>query len=145
MTDTSPPPDAAVPPAVPLPTVPLPTVPLHVEVGPADTVHLCYGDMLLPLPSEAAALLGRALIAAATANRGAEPPATGFHVVDAHLPVTAWRIGISKANLEPVLMFEVTGGLWLSFQLNAGSGKEIAAAMTVTVSANSRQPGQLLI
>jgi len=117
---------------------------LHVEIGAAETVTVRYGDMQLPLSAEAAGLLGRALIAAATANRSAEPPDVGFDVADAHLPVTAWRIGISKTHFQPVLMLEVTGGLWMSFELNTATAKEVSDAIAATVSTGTRQPGQLL-
>lgn len=118
--------------------------PLNVEIGSGATVVVRYGDLTLSLASEAGAALGRALIAAATATMSAEPPAAGFHVMDAHLPVTAWRTGVSNVNLEPILMLEVVGGLWLSFQLPPKSAHDVGEALSATGTSAARPPGQLL-
>lgn len=117
---------------------------LHVEIGSSNTVLMRYGDLMLSLSPEASSKLGRALIAAATAVSSPEPPDAGFHVVDAHLPVTGWRTGVSNINLEPILMLEVIGGLWLSFQVPPTAAREVAAALSATGTSAGRPAGQLL-
>ncbi len=117
--------------------------PLLVEIGSGSTVELRYGDLTLSLTSESAALVGRALIAAATAVSSASPPAAGFHVVDAHLPVIAWKTGVSNVNLEPILMLEVAGGLWLSFQLPPKTALDVSASLSATGATAGVPAGQL--
>lgn len=117
---------------------------LNVEIGSGGTVVMRYGDLTLSLAPDASQRLGRALIAAATAISAAEPPAPGFHVMDAHLPVTGWRTGVSNINLEPILMLEVVGGLWLSFQVPPAAAHEVATALSATGTSAGRPPGQLL-
>jgi hypothetical protein len=118
-------------------------LPLHVEIGSGSTVELRYGDLTLSLTSEAAALVGRALIAASSAVSSPAPPSAGFHVVDAHLPVIAWKTGVSNVNLEPILMLEVAGGLWLSFQLPAKTALDVGSSLSATSSTTVRPAGQL--
>ena len=67
-----------------------------------------------------------------------------MHVVDAHLPVIAWKTGVSNINMEPILMLEVTGGLWMSFQLPPKSAKDVGEALSATGATGGRPPGQLL-
>jgi hypothetical protein len=119
-------------------------VPLHVEIGSSGTVAVRYGDVSWSLAPEAAAALGRALIAAGTATKSADPPAAGMHVTDAHLPVMAWKTGVSNINMAPILMLEVIGGLWMSFQLPPESAKEVGQALSATGTSGGRPPGQLL-
>jgi hypothetical protein len=118
--------------------------PLSVEIGSGGTVVVRYGDLTLSLSQEAASLLGRALIAASTALQSSDPLPAGFHVVDAHLPVQAWKTGVSNVNLEPVLVLEVKGGLKLSFQIPPTSANELGTALTSTGTTAGRPPGQLL-
>lgn len=116
---------------------------LHVEIGSSNTVVMRYGDLTLSLSPEASSKLGRALVAAATAVSSPEKPDAGFHVVDAHLPVVGWRTGMSNVNFEPILMLEIVGGLWLSFQMPSPAAGEIATALSATVTNTKRPPGQL--
>lgn len=119
-------------------------VTLTVEIGPVGTVAVRYGDISWSLPPDAALLLGRALIAAGTAIKAPEPPAAGTPVTDAHLPVMAWKTGVSNINLEPILMLEVIGGLWLSYQLGHDTAKAVGEALSATGVSGGRLPGQLL-
>jgi hypothetical protein len=119
-------------------------VPLSVEIGAGGTVIIRYGDVAWTLPAEAAARFGRALVAGAVASGAGEPPPAGTHVTDAHLPVTAWKTGVSNVNMEPILMMEVKGGLWMSFQLPHPSAQTMGEALSNTGSTGGRLPGQLL-
>lgn len=119
------------------------SIPLYVEIGSGGTVALRYGDLTLSLAPEAAGLVGRALIAAGTAMTSTNPPAAGFHVVDAHLPVAAWQTGVSQVNLEPILKLEVAGGLWLSFQLPSRTAHDVGAALAATGATTGLPAGQL--
>jgi hypothetical protein len=96
------------------------------------------------LPAEAAARFGRALVAAAVASRAGDPPPAGTHVTDAHLPVIAWKTGVSNVNMEPILMLEINGGLWMSFQLPHASAKAVGEALGSTGTSGGRPPGLLL-
>ncbi len=118
--------------------------PMSVEIGAGGTVIVRYGDIVWPLPAEAAAIFGRALVAAALASSATEPPPAGTHVTDAHLPVTAWKTGVSNVNMEPILMLQLAGGLWMSFQLPAQSAKDVGEALSTTGTTGGRPPGVLL-
>lgn len=119
-------------------------VPLSVEIGAGGTVIIRYGDVAWTLPSDAAARFGRAMVAAAVASVAGDPPAAGTHVSDAHLPVVAWKTGVSNVNMEPILMMEVKGGLWMSFQLPHPSAQAMGEALSNTGTTGGRPPGQLL-
>jgi hypothetical protein len=119
-------------------------VPLSVEIGAGGTVIVRYGDVAWTLPADSATRFGRAMIAAAVASTAGDPPPTGTHVADAHLPVTAWKTGVSNVNMEPILMMELRGGLWMSFQLPHTSAKEMGQALSNTGSTGGRPAGQLL-
>jgi hypothetical protein len=118
--------------------------PVHVEIGSGGTVVVRYGDLVWPLQADAAGMLGRALIAASVATLGAEPPEAGMRVMDAHLPVVAWKTGISNINMESVLMLEVRGGLWISFQLPPRTAQAVGESLSSVATTGGRPTGQLL-
>jgi hypothetical protein len=84
----------------------------------------------ITLDSETAARLGIAMLAVSVVNKGpAQRPEIGTKIEGVHFPVTAWSVGRSKANGEPVLVVTLPGGSVLMLQLTNSSSLACGQAL----------------
>ncbi len=100
-----------------------------VELGPNYSVVLRVKlqdkpELVMPMKGLEAGLLGRSLLCAGAIAYADRRPADGTKITDGHLPAQNFFIDPESVRHDPVLLFELPGGVKLAFKLSAKMAEE---------------------
>jgi hypothetical protein len=78
----------------------------------------------MPMKGLEAELLGRSLLCAGAIAYADHRPADGTKITNGHLPVQSFFIDHESVRHDPLLLFELPGGVRLAFKLSAKMAEE---------------------